>query len=33
VERDSRSAMLAALRQLGIDLEPLNDAPGRPAGR
>ncbi|MGE4194624.1 MAG: phage terminase small subunit P27 family [Pseudodesulfovibrio sp.] len=33
VERDNRAAMLAALRQLNLDLEPLNDRPGRPAGR
>jgi P27 family predicted phage terminase small subunit len=33
VERDSRAAMLAALKQLNLDLEPLRDGPGRPAGR
>ena len=33
VERDSRAAMLAALKALNLDLEPLNDKPGRPAGR
>lgn len=33
VERDSRAAMLGALKQLNLDLEPLNDKPGRPAGR
>lgn len=33
VERDSRAAMLGALKQLNLDLEPLNDRPGRPAGR
>lgn len=32
VERDSRSAMMAALKALNLDLEPLNDKPGRPAG-
>lgn len=32
VERDSRAAMLAALKALHLDLEPLNDGPGRPAG-
>ena len=32
-ERDSRAAMLAALRQLNLDVEPLNDRPGRPGGR
>jgi P27 family predicted phage terminase small subunit len=29
-ERDSRSSWLAALKQLGLDLEPLHDRPGRP---
>lgn len=33
VERDSRAAMLAALKALNLDLEPLQDRPGRPAGR
>jgi P27 family predicted phage terminase small subunit len=33
VERDARAAMLAALKALNLDLEPLNDKPGRPAGR
>ncbi len=32
-ERDSRAAMMAALKALNLDLEPLNDKPGRPAGR
>ena len=32
-ERDSRAQMLAALKQLNLDLEPLRDGPGRPAGR
>jgi len=32
-ERDARSQMLAALKQLNLDLEPLNDKAGRPAGR
>jgi hypothetical protein len=31
VERDSRYAMLAALKQLNLDLEPLGK-PGRPGG-
>ncbi|MFZ5448162.1 MAG: P27 family phage terminase small subunit [Thermodesulfobacteriota bacterium] len=33
IERDSRAAMLAALKQLNLDLEPLRDGPGRPPGR
>ena len=33
VERDSRSQMLAAIKQLNLDLEPLRDGPGRPPGR
>ena len=33
VERDSRAAMLAALKQLNLDLEPLNERAGRPGGR
>ena len=33
VERDSRSAMLAGLKQLGLDIEPLHDKPGRPPGK
>ena len=32
VERDSRSQMLAALKALNLDLEPLRDKPGRPGG-
>ena len=32
-ERDSRAAMLAALKALNLDLEPLKERPGRPAGR
>ena len=32
VELDSRNGMLAALRQLNLDLEPLRDRPGRPVG-
>lgn len=30
--RDARSQYLQALRQLNLDLEPLKDRPGRPAG-
>lgn len=33
VERDSRAAMLAAFKQLHLDLEPLNDRSGRPSGK
>jgi P27 family predicted phage terminase small subunit len=33
IERDSRAAMLAALKALNLDLEPLRDGPGRPPGR
>jgi len=32
-ERDSRAAMLAALRALNLDVEPTRVAPGRPPGR
>ena len=32
VERDARSQMLAALKSLNLDLEPLRDRPGRPVG-
>lgn len=32
VERDSRAAMMAALRQLNLDIEPLRDRVGRPPG-
>ncbi|MEW5772479.1 MAG: phage terminase small subunit P27 family [Thermodesulfobacteriota bacterium] len=33
IERDSRAAMLNALKALNLDLEPLQERPGRPAGR
>lgn len=33
VERDARAAMMTALRALNLDVEPLNDSPGRPSGR
>ncbi len=32
IERDSRAGMLAALKALNLDIEPLRDAPGRPGG-
>ena len=32
VEVDARNGMLAALRMLNLDIEPLRDRPGRPAG-
>lgn len=32
VERDARGQMLAALKALNLDLEPLRDGPGRPGG-
>ena len=31
--RDARAQKLASLKALNIDLEPLNDKPGRPSGR
>jgi P27 family predicted phage terminase small subunit len=31
-ERDARAQMLAALKQLNLDVEPLRDRPGRPGG-
>ena len=33
VERDARSAMLQAVKGLNLDLEPLQDRPGKPNGR
>lgn len=30
VERDARAQMLAALKMLNLDIEPLRDGPGRP---
>lgn len=33
IERDSRAAMLGALKALNLDIEPLRDAAGRPPGR
>ena len=32
VERDTRAQFLAGLKALNLDMEPLADAPGRPAG-
>jgi phage terminase small subunit len=32
VERDARSGMLAALKAMNLDLEPLRDRAGRPSG-
>src|SRR5262245_44777992 len=32
VEVDARNGMLTAMRMLNLDLEPLRDRPGRPAG-
>ena len=32
-ERDARSHLMAALKQLNLDLEPLRDRVGRPGGR
>lgn len=31
-ERDARAQMLAALKALNLDIEPLRDGPGRPSG-
>lgn len=31
LEKDARNGMLAALRALNLDVEPLRDGPGRPA--
>lgn len=33
IERDSRAGMLAALKALNLDVEPLRDGVGRPPGR
>lgn len=33
IETESKRTMLACFRQLGLDLEPLNPTPGRPAGK
>ncbi len=33
IERDSRAAMMTAIKALNLDVEPLQDGPGRPLGR
>jgi P27 family predicted phage terminase small subunit len=33
VERDAKATLLRNIKALGLDLEPLYAAPGRPAGR
>jgi P27 family predicted phage terminase small subunit len=33
IERDSRAQMLAAIKALNLDLEPLRNSVGRPGGR
>lgn len=33
IERDARGQLLAALRALNLDIEPLRDRVGRPGGR
>ena len=32
VERDARAQFLQCMKMLNLDIEPLNDRPGRPAG-
>ncbi|HPQ28620.1 MAG TPA: hypothetical protein PLQ82_09075 [Desulfobacteraceae bacterium] len=32
IERDNRAAFLSGIKALNLDLEPLNDGPGRPNG-
>jgi P27 family predicted phage terminase small subunit len=32
IERDSKATILRTMRALHLDIEPLHDAPGRPAG-
>jgi P27 family predicted phage terminase small subunit len=32
IERDSKAMLLRQVKALGLDLEPLNDMPGRPPG-
>lgn len=33
IERDAKGTMLRHIKALGLDLEPLNDRPGRQPGR
>jgi hypothetical protein len=33
IERDARAALVRAIRAMNLDLEPLRDRPGRPAGQ
>jgi P27 family predicted phage terminase small subunit len=33
VERDSKATLLRGLKAMGLDLEPLNEAAGRPIGK
>jgi P27 family predicted phage terminase small subunit len=33
IERDAKGTLLRTMRALNLDLEPLNNKPGRPAGR
>lgn len=33
IENDAKRVMLACFKQLGLDLEPINPTPGRPAGK
>lgn len=32
IERDAKATMLRQIQALGLDLEPVQDGPGRPAG-
>jgi hypothetical protein len=32
IERDARAALIRAIKELHLDLEPLRDKPGRPEG-
>lgn len=32
IERDSRAAMVSAIKALNLDIEPLRNGPGRPGG-